>query len=630
MIETGKIINGDCIEVMKTLPEGSVDLMISSPPYNVGINYDTHIDTLDMDVYWDWTKEWLTQAYRLLKDDGRVSINIPYETNVRERGGRVFFVSEFYQVMKQVGFKFFGIVDLEEQSPHRSKTTAWGCYDKDTKVMTDKGLKLFKDVDIKNDLFVTLNVITKNVEYQQAFDYIEKPYNGKLVSIKHRGVDLLITDNHNMVISENGKNHIKPYNEITSNSFSIPRQHNGLSDNQYINKITIPSVTYGLRSRKEYRNNPPIEIEMNDWLKFLGIFLTDGSFTYDEKRGIYKVSIYQKKENYINEIENLLERLPFNFEYKSDKFEYYTCSKQLASFLIDTKSKNFRTIPDYVFDCSKEQKEILLKWLFYGDGSFNEENELWKISVCSKIMVNQIGRLLIETGRMFSLYEYQPKEREYNGRLMKSNYPMTTIQIITKENTFITKEHISSVDYNDNVYCVSVPNKTLLVEKSGQLVWCGNSWMSPSGPYVYNPKECVILAYKKSHIKKVKGQPQWKGTPTEIEQEDGTIKTKVVYEETDKKEFMELVFGQWNYFADTKSLTKATFSLDIPSKAIKILSYKNDVVLDPFAGSGTTLVAAEILGRRWLGIELSPNYTEIAKTRVEYFKTLEQIKEDQL
>jgi site-specific DNA-methyltransferase (adenine-specific) len=82
---------------------------------------------------------------------------------------------------------------------------------------------------------------------------------------------------------------------------------------------------------------------------------------------------------------------------------------------------------------------------------------------------------------------------------------------------------------------------------------------------------------------------------------------------------MELVFGQWNYFADTKSLTKATFSMDIPNKAIKILSYKNDVILDPFAGSGTTLVAAEMLDRRWLGIELSPNYAEIARGRVQHF-----------
>jgi site-specific DNA-methyltransferase (adenine-specific) len=90
---------------------------------------------------------------------------------------------------------------------------------------------------------------------------------------------------------------------------------------------------------------------------------------------------------------------------------------------------------------------------------------------------------------------------------------------------------------------------------------------------------------------------------------------------------MELVFGQWNYFADTKSLTKATFSMDIPTKAIKILSYKNDVILDPFAGSGTTLVAAQILERRWLGIELSENYKQIAETRINYFKALEQIKE---
>jgi DNA modification methylase len=42
------------------------------------------------------------------------------------------------------------------------------------------------------------------------------------------------------------------------------------------------------------------------------------------------------------------------------------------------------------------------------------------------------------------------------------------------------------------------------------------------------------------------------------------------------------------------------------------------------------LVAAEILGRQWIGIELSPNYTQVAETRVNYFKTLEEIKEDQL
>jgi site-specific DNA-methyltransferase (adenine-specific) len=141
------------------------------------------------------------------------------------------------------------------------------------------------------------------------------------------------------------------------------------------------------------------------------------------------------------------------------------------------------------------------------------------------------------------------------------------------------------------------------------------SWMSPSSPYIYNPKECIILAYKKVHIKKVKGEPQWKGEPTITEEG----KTKMVYQEEDKKDFMELVFGQWKYLNDSRPMTKATFSMDIPTKAIKILSYKNDIVLDPFNGSGTSCVAAEILDRRWIGIELSENYANISKERIQGF-----------
>jgi site-specific DNA-methyltransferase (adenine-specific) len=273
MIENyiNKVINGDCIEVMKEMPESFVDLIVTSPPYGVNIAYDTHDDDMEINQYLEFTRNWMSEAYKVLKDDGRIALNIPYEINRQEKGGRIFLVSEVYQVMKEIGFKFYGIVDLEEDSPHRSKTTAWG------------------------------------------------------------------------------------------------------------------------------------------------------------------------------------------------------------------------------------------------------------------------------------------------------------------------------------------------------------SWMSPSSPYIYNPKECVILAYKKHHIKKVKGQPQWKGVPTQIEQEDGTFKNKIVYQEEDKREFMELVFGQWKYLNDSRPMTKATFSMDIPTKAIKILSYKNDIVLDPFNGSGTSCVAAETLDRRWIGIELSPNYTEIARQRIQAF-----------
>jgi len=268
MLELNKIYHGDALQLFKNVSNSLVDLVVTSPPYNVGIKYDEHEDTMPMDVYFNWCKLWLSEIYRTLKDDGRIAINIPYEINVRERGGRVFMALEMWQIMKEIGFGFFGIVDLEEDSPHRSKTTAWG------------------------------------------------------------------------------------------------------------------------------------------------------------------------------------------------------------------------------------------------------------------------------------------------------------------------------------------------------------SWMSPSSPYIYNPKECVILAYKKDYMKKIKGEPEWGYVNTEVEKEDGTKRIKKVYTDLDKNEFMELVFGQWKYLNDTRTLTKATFSMDIPMKAIKILTYKNEIVLDPFSGSGTTALAAKKLGRNYLGFELSGNYTDISKIRI--------------
>ena len=90
MIETGKIINGDCVEVMKTLPEGTVDLIVTSPPYGVGIAYDVHEDDVEFNEYVEFAKNWLSEAYRLLKDDGRIALNIPYEINRQKKGGRIF------------------------------------------------------------------------------------------------------------------------------------------------------------------------------------------------------------------------------------------------------------------------------------------------------------------------------------------------------------------------------------------------------------------------------------------------------------------------------------------------------------------------------------------------------------
>ena len=127
------------------------------------------------------------------------------------------------------------------------------------------------------------------------------------------------------------------------------------------------------------------------------------------------------------------------------------------------------------------------------------------------------------------------------------------------------------------------------------------SWLSPSAPYIYNPKECVMIFYKNKWKKDTKGTSY--------------------FNKKNKNEFIECVSGMWNYNAETKGLTKANFSLDIPLKALKILSWKEDLVYDPFMGSGTTALACEMLGRKWIGSEKSENYCNVTRDRLKRYVT---------
>jgi len=155
---------------------------------------------------------------------------------------------------------------------------------------------------------------------------------------------------------------------------------------------------------------------------------------------------------------------------------------------------------------------------------------------------------------------------------------------------------LSTIGYQ---YVTTVDLNETSPQKSKLTAW--GSWNSPSAPYIYNPKECVLICYKKVWKRLTKGTSY--------------------FNQDNKKEFIKYVSGIWDYRAETQKLTEANFSLDIPLPAIKILSWKEDIVLDPFAGSGTSLLACEMLGRKWIGIELSKNYYNIAFTRVkEYVK----------
>jgi DNA modification methylase len=66
----GQIHRGDCVQGMRSLPDGAIDLAFADPPFNIGYEYDEYDDRLEYEKYLEWTRSWMEQVYRVLKPDG--------------------------------------------------------------------------------------------------------------------------------------------------------------------------------------------------------------------------------------------------------------------------------------------------------------------------------------------------------------------------------------------------------------------------------------------------------------------------------------------------------------------------------------------------------------------------------
>jgi site-specific DNA-methyltransferase (adenine-specific) len=73
---TSRFYLSDCVEVLNQLPAHSIDVIVTSPPYNLGIRYNRYQDTLSPAEYLQWTDTWVAAATRVLKPEGSLFLNV--------------------------------------------------------------------------------------------------------------------------------------------------------------------------------------------------------------------------------------------------------------------------------------------------------------------------------------------------------------------------------------------------------------------------------------------------------------------------------------------------------------------------------------------------------------------------
>jgi site-specific DNA-methyltransferase (adenine-specific) len=153
-----------------------------------------------------------------------------------------------------------------------------------------------------------------------------------------------------------------------------------------------------------------------------------------------------------------------------------------------------------------------------------------------------------------------------------------------------------------NIACDDIGFKyhnTIIWDKGNIVKTCWGSFANASSPFIRDNIECIIVLYK----------DVWKrltsGTTT-ITNGDFTKWTQTL----------------WHFKAEKNRDHPAPFPVELPLRCIKLFSYQEDCVLDPFIGSGTTALACEMANREWIGVDISQNYIDMTRKKVEEYRNI--------
>lgn len=117
----------DCMDLLKSIDDNSVNLIVTSPIYNIGIDYDVTNDRIPWKEYLDWCNNWLEECKRILTPDGKICINhyICADKCGTEENPQ-FPLMDLRNIQKNIGLNPHKLVVWEDRTV--SKLTAWGSW----------------------------------------------------------------------------------------------------------------------------------------------------------------------------------------------------------------------------------------------------------------------------------------------------------------------------------------------------------------------------------------------------------------------------------------------------------------------------------------------------------------------
>jgi GDP-mannose 4,6-dehydratase len=386
------------------------------------------------------------------------------------------------------------------------------CHDMDTKILTNNGIKSFHEIS-KDDLVFTINESSHEMELKPILDIISYDYSGKMVKIKNKRIDQLITPNHKLILKYDGVSKLeyleseKLESELkypNNSHISLPKTK--LEIKSFNRMVNLNDYSDLSEISKNHYRNLIYEMESNDLMFLMGIYIGDGYVKTTKKSIVHekeennrdskgRYCKYESTEFKCKEYKSCYINLALPLNDKSrketllilDKYniKYYLTDTEI-SFSSYTLSKIFSTsgnsvydkeIPEWVYNMPDESLYRLADGLIGSDGH-KRKNRLSYTTVSYKL-ANDVIRLYTKLGYYCVLNLQKQYESKIKGRVigskrgLKQSYVVTVNYNSTKNKIY--KNNISYVDYNDKVWCLEVEdNHNFLVIRNGKISFSGN------------------------------------------------------------------------------------------------------------------------------------------------------------
>lgn len=354
-----------------------------------------------------------------------------------------------------------------------------GCHDDQTEVLTYEGWKLFENVS-KEDLLATVNPETKELIYEKPIQLFKYPYCGEMICLENKTLNFKVTPNHNMVVRKWDES-----KRTLSDNYSFVRADNIGWYAGLINRIRWngdgKSYEQFVLSGVEHKQKPQRidrKIKMSSWLRFLGIYLAEGTILKPCRKGQYKIQIAGSKERERRFIRKTLNEIGVNFCELKDRFTF--SNKQIYSSLTEMGLTGvrapFKFIPSFVFEQTSENIKEFLLGHFMGDGCEQYGHRSHYTS--SKLLADGLQRLIFLSGEYSGVFSREPRTAMMkDGRIVVGKYPEFRVSVCEIRNLSIErKESIFREFYEGFVYCAEVPTyHTLVTRRGGKILISGNS-----------------------------------------------------------------------------------------------------------------------------------------------------------